>query len=209
MKLYMVRHGETDWNKARKLQGQADIPLNEFGVHLAVQTGIGLRDIPFDLCISSPLKRAIETGEKILEGRDVPIQTDERIVEMSFGEWEGKCCKNENWELPESFRLFFEAPAEYIPPEDGEDFQMVRKRTGEFLEELFAREDLKDQTILITTHGVALCAMINYIKKEPLSAFWGRGVHKNCAVTEVEVTCGVPTILSENKVYYKDKVKEW
>lgn len=60
MKLYMVRHGETDWNKARKIQGQVDIPLNEFGRHLAIETGKGLADIPFELCISSPLLRAVE-----------------------------------------------------------------------------------------------------------------------------------------------------
>ena len=62
MKLYLVRHGETDWNKVKKIQGQVDIPLNQFGKHLAEETAEGLRDIPFDLCISSPLSRAHETA---------------------------------------------------------------------------------------------------------------------------------------------------
>ena len=87
MRLYMVRHGETDWNKARRIQGQVDIPLNAFGRHLAEETGKGLTDIPFEVCISSPLGRAVETAELILEGRDVPILTDRRIVEMAFGVW--------------------------------------------------------------------------------------------------------------------------
>ena len=65
MKLYMVRHGETDWNKVRKMQGQVDIPLNEFGRHLAVETGKGLKDISFDLCISSPLSLPEETSRFI------------------------------------------------------------------------------------------------------------------------------------------------
>ena len=60
MKLYLVRHGETDWNKVKKIQGQVDIPLNQFGKRLAEETAEGLRDIPFDLCISSPLSRAHE-----------------------------------------------------------------------------------------------------------------------------------------------------
>lgn len=209
MKLYLVRHGETDWNKVRRLQGQVDIPLNEFGVHLAVETGKGLKDVPFDLCISSPLQRAKQTGELILEGRNVPIQTDERIMEMAFGEWEGKCCSKDNWELPERFQCFFDAPQNYIPPVDGEDFCAIKKRVGEFLEELFRREDLYDKNILITTHGAALCGMLNYIKNKPLEEFWGQGVHKNCAVTEIEVKDGVPEILSENKVYYTDAVKAW
>lgn len=209
MKLYMVRHGETDWNKVRKMQGQVDIPLNEFGRHLAVETGKGLKDISFDLCISSPLSRAKETGELILAGRDVPIYTDERIIEMAFGEWEGRCCSKEGWNLPEEFNRFFDAPDQYRAPEGGEDFSMLKKRTGDFLEELYQRKELEDKTILITTHGAALCGMLNNIKNKPLSEFWGVGVHKNCAVTEVEVNDGNSVILSENQVYYKDKVKSW
>lgn len=209
MKLYLVRHGETDWNKVRRLQGQVDIPLNEFGRHLAVQTGKGLSGIPFDICISSPLSRAKETGELILAGKDVPIVTDERIIEMAFGEWEGGCCSKEGWNLPEEFHYFFDAPEKYKAPEGGEDFAAIKKRTGEFLEELYQREDLKGKRILITTHGAALCALLNNIKKKPLSDFWGGGVHKNCAVTEVKVEEGAPRILSENKVYYTDEVKSW
>ena len=55
MKLYLIRHGETDYNKQKKNQGQIDVPLNEYGRELAVKTGEGLRDVPFDLCLCSPL----------------------------------------------------------------------------------------------------------------------------------------------------------
>lgn len=87
MKLYLVRHGETDWNKVKKIQGQVDIPLNQFGKRLAEETAEGLRDIPFDLCISSPLSRAHETARIILYGKDIPIIKDARIEEMAFGEY--------------------------------------------------------------------------------------------------------------------------
>ena len=209
MKLYMVRHGETDWNKARKIQGQVDIPLNEFGRHLAIETGKGLADIPFELCISSPLLRAVETAELILGGRNIPMITDERIEEMAFGVWEGKCCSKEGWDLPQEFCDFFEAPERYGAPEGGEDFYMVRERLEDFLSELYQKEDLKDKNILITTHGAAQCGILNVIKDKPVSEYWGQGVHKNCAVTEVEVRDGAPVILSENYVYYKDEVKAW
>lgn len=56
MKIYMIRHGETDWNKKRKLQGQVDIPLNEFGKLLAKETAPALADVPFAVCYTSPLK---------------------------------------------------------------------------------------------------------------------------------------------------------
>ena len=92
MKLYLIRHGETDYNKQKRNQGRIDIPLNEYGRELAVKTKAGLADIPFSLCLSSPLVRARETAELILEGRPVPIFTDRRIIEMAFGVWEGGCC---------------------------------------------------------------------------------------------------------------------
>ena len=76
MILYVIRHGETAWNKVRRLQGQTDIPLAEEGIRLAKETGIGMKDIPIDLVISSPLQRALQTADCITEGRNIPILTD-------------------------------------------------------------------------------------------------------------------------------------
>ena len=67
MKLYLIRHGETDYNKMKRNQGQIDIPLNEYGRELAEKTREGLAEVPFDLCLCSPLSRARETAEIILE----------------------------------------------------------------------------------------------------------------------------------------------
>ena len=209
MILYVVRHGETDWNKERKIQGQVDIPLNEFGRHLARETAKGLRDVPFDVCFTSPLGRARETAEIILQGRDVPILEDKRILEMNFGVLEGKCCSKEGWDVPDSFQMFFDDPVHYQAPEGGEDFQAVRERTGDFLNWLFAQEQYRDSTVLVTTHGAAMAGLLNNLKKKPLAEYWGVGVHKNCGVTEVDVTDGRIDIISENKVYYTDVVKPW
>ena len=209
MKIYFVRHGETDWNKERKIQGQVDIPLNEFGRHLARETAKGLRDVPFDVCFTSPLGRARETAQIILQGRDVPILEDKRILEMNFGVLEGKCCSKEGWDVPDSIPKCFDDPVHYQAPEGGEDFQAVRKRTGDFLNWLFAQEQYRDSTVLVTTHGAAMAGLLNNLKKKPLAEYWGVGVHKNCGVTEVDVTDGRIDIISENKVYYTDVVKPW
>ena len=89
MKLYMLRHGRTLWNEAGKLQGRTDIALSEEGRRSALETGEELADVSFSAAFSSPLARARETAELILRGRDVPVQTDERLVELSFGSAEG------------------------------------------------------------------------------------------------------------------------
>ena len=73
MKLYIMRHGETAWNVEGRLQGQTDTELNENGVRLAKVTAEGLKNIPFDLGISSPLRRAKHTAELVLAGRNVPL----------------------------------------------------------------------------------------------------------------------------------------
>ena len=209
MKLFLVRHGETDWNIERRLQGQVDIPLNEFGRKLAVKTGMELSYISFDVCFTSPLKRAKETAELILDGKAVPIIDDERIIEMAFAEWEGKHCSKERWEVPDSFQKFFDDPANFEPAPEGESFEQVKERTGRFLEWLYVQKEYESSNVLITTHGAALAGLLNNIKGESIEKYWGVGVHKNCAVTEVEVIDGKPELISENQVYYDDVVKDW
>ena len=164
MKLYLVRHGITDWNARKKIQGQVDIPLNETGRDLARKTAEGLKDVPFDLCMTSPLCRAKETARIILGSRT---------------------------------------------PRGGESFADVKKRTGAFLADLYQKPEYQGLNILITTHGAALAGLLNNIKQEPLSRYWGDGVHRNCAVTEVEVRDGVPEILSENVIYYENVKDPW
>ena len=80
--LYIMRHGRTDWNVRHKLQGRTDIPLNDEGRMMAAEAGKQYSDIHFDICYSSPLERAKETADIFLKGRNVPVYTDDRLVEM-------------------------------------------------------------------------------------------------------------------------------
>ena len=89
MKIYLVRHGETEWNKEYRLQGQADTQLNDYGRELAQITAEALKDIPFDVIFHSPLSRAKETAYILKRDRKIEIIGDERLREMSFGIAEG------------------------------------------------------------------------------------------------------------------------
>ena len=86
MDIYLIRHGETDWNKTKRLQGVTDIPLNAYGIELAEKTAEGLKDVPFDRIYTSPLIRAKETAQIILGTRQIPLLEDPRIKEIGFGE---------------------------------------------------------------------------------------------------------------------------
>ena len=89
MKIYMTRHGETDWNKEGKMQGLTDTELNVTGINQAIETKEKLKKINFDLCISSPLKRASKTA-KIIIGDKCNIIYDDLLVERCLGDYEGK-----------------------------------------------------------------------------------------------------------------------
>lgn len=211
MKIYLVRHGETDWNKTRRVQGSADIPLNEYGVYLAEETAKGLNDVVFDVAYTSPLIRAKKTAEVVLSGRDVPMIDEPAIQEMNFGHYEGMCVSGEK-KAPESevFNRFFVDTAHYIPGRGGESVEQLLERTGRFLDELFQDPERQEQTILLSTHGAAMTALLNNIKGNmEISNFWVEGVPPNCAVTIVEVENGVPRIIDENHVYYKEAIRSW
>ena len=90
MKLFLLRHGETDWNKEWRLQGFSDIPLNEKGIEQAKEAALGVKNIKFDAVYASPLDRAVTTASIIGNVPRESIICDERILEADFGPFEGK-----------------------------------------------------------------------------------------------------------------------
>lgn len=205
MKVYLIRHGETDLNKRKVLQGRSDTELNEYGLSLAKMTGESLRNVTFDLVFTSPLKRAKRTAELVVRVAEtnVPILEEPRIREISFGVYEGLCYHKENYNIPdEHFLDFFEAPERYVAPTEGENFAEIIERTGMFWRELIGNLKYADKTILVSTHGCALKAILANIKQTPITQFWGEGVDKNCAVTIVEVSGSETKVLEEGKVFY-------
>ncbi len=211
MKLYIVRHGETDWNRQKKVQGHTDIPLNEYGRHLTEETAEGMKDIPLDMGYTSPLKRARETAEIILKGRKIPLLDEPRIQEIGFGIYEGIHSGGEQKEPgSDEFNLFFTDTASYVPPEGAESVEELYERTGRFLEELCSCRDLADKNILISTHGAAMTAMLNRIRGNVnVAGFWEDEVPPNCSVTMVEVHDGCASIVKEGVIYYREKVRKW
>ena len=93
MVIYVIRHGETDWNTKHWLQGTTDIPLNRNGIEVAEITSEALKGIPFDVIFSSPLKRAYQTAEIMKRERQIPLIVDERLelqLQFSVGEINGR-----------------------------------------------------------------------------------------------------------------------
>jgi broad specificity phosphatase PhoE len=138
--LYFVRHGETDWNKAQRYQGQTDIPLNELGRIQALRNGrvlggvIGERAAMIDF-VASPLSRASETMQLIRQGMGLerePFQRDDRLKEQHFGHWEGQVWSELPALDPDGFAAR-RADTWGWMPRGGENYEMVRGRVLEWL----------------------------------------------------------------------------
>lgn len=195
MRIYIVRHGETEANKKGYLQGWSNDPLNENGILLAQLTGRGMKGIRFDHCISSPLSRAKETAEIILResGNSIPVSFDDRIKEMNFGSYERMDIRDEK------IVRFLKDPDVNFKFPKGESATELMIRTQEFLKELIAKDD--DKTYLVSTHGCALRAMLNFLYDNP-DDFWHGHVPYNCCVNIIEANDGAPTLISDDKIYY-------
>ena len=206
--LYILRHGETDMNVRCRLQGILDAPLNENGVRAAALTGRALKDVVFDRVISSPLCRATETARLILaeNAHPVPIETDPRLQEISFGAWEGLSSIPGSGDVPRQDLLdFFYDPLCYRGAPEGETIEDVCRRTGEFLSELLRDPANQGKTILLSTHGCALRAMLRpvYLSMGADPAdFWHGDRPPNCAVNIARAEDGVLRLLEEDRVYW-------
>ena len=201
MLIYIVRHGLTEWNKLKKLQGAADVPLAKEGILLAEKTGEALKDVKFDICFTSPLSRARQTAECVLGDRNVPIIPDKRIQEINFGDLEGGCVRDaEGNYIDPQVETFFRDPVNFNRPENGEDIFDVIARTKDFWEEKTSDPSLADKTVLVASHGCAVRALLQNIYHDPEN-FWHGCVPPNCCVNLVEVKNGKTVLLEEDKVY--------
>lgn len=176
--LYIMRHGKTDWNALKKLQGRTDIPLNEEGREMAKRAGDEYKDVHFDVCYCSPLIRAKETAEILLEGRNVPIIYDDRLMEMSFGVYEGF---ENSFQVPDCpINVFFKEPINYVEPvEGGESMDELFERTGEFLRQVVEPELSNGKDVIIVGHGAMNSSIVCQIKNIPRDKFWSEGI-ENC-----------------------------
>lgn len=175
MRLLVVRHGETAWNKERKLQGHSDTDLNETGVLQANQVAHGLKNTNINIAFSSDLKRAKDTAKIICEkqkSEELNILTDTRLREFHFGKHEG---------LPISQEIItrIKSPEPHDDP-TMETFAQVKDRVAGFLAELHKQTHPKS-TVLIATHGGILRVLLNIS-----NIHWNKSI-TNCAVLEFSI----------------------
>lgn len=178
MKILVTRHGQTNWNVEKRIQGRTDIELNDKGIEQAYQTKENLENEKIDLIICSPLKRAKQTADIINKDRNIPIIYDERLLEICYGENEGRL--HDDFDYDGFWNII--DTHEY---KDAENVNRFIKRVHDFLEDI---KKYEEENILIVTHNGVCRAINTYFNGIPKdNNIINLGI-KNCEVVKYNFT---------------------
>jgi len=171
MRILLVRHGETTWNTEGRHQGQTcDVPLSEAGLAQGQALAIRLQGQPVHRAVASPLLRARQTAEIALGERKEILRLDDKFMEISHGEWEGRLASEIRASHPEAQKAWRESPHTARLP-GGESFQEVQDRAWEAF--THATEGLREEeTLLLVSHDGVNRALTCRILGLPLARVW-------------------------------------
>ena len=181
MKLFCVRHGQTDWNVKGKFQGRTDIPLNSKGLRQAHSVAEMLSGLSLDSVWSSELSRSRQTAEKIASFHDLEVNISEGITEISHGKWEGLVAYQIEQKWPGMLEKWHLDPHMVTMP-DGENLLDVQKRAVNTISEIISSEH---ENIAIVSHDAVLKVLLCHWLGCPVRSFW-RFQLSNCSITLVE-----------------------
>ena len=184
MKVYFLRHGETQYNLEMRMQGWIDIPLNEKGISQAEEAKERIRElgIRFDTVYSSPLARAKKTASVVSGREESGLVIDDRLIEMGFGDYEGMRFER----IPDDvFDLIRHAEGDEVPG-NAESPVQVLSRTKSFLTDLKGRDG---ESVLCVAHGVTIRSIYAHLNGDGSSIPWEVKVG-NCALFETDLLDG-------------------
>ncbi len=156
-RLYLVRHGETEWNKVSKVQGRTDTELSCEGIKQAQLLAGRIARENIDYIYSSSLKRALRTAEIVADYKECEVVKSENYHEICLGPWEGMTINEISEKYSEHFRVYKEDPANFNLP-GAETFLDLTERTYNAIKEIVSSH--KGSNILLVSHGTAIKAAI-------------------------------------------------
>ena len=180
--LFIVRHGETVWNREGRIQGHTDVALSDRGIDQAARLAGRLSSVSFDAAYASDLRRASATASLILQGRDVPLHPSPRLREYHKGAFEGMTDAELRARFPDEYPSYVSKDLDYAP-EGGESTRDVSDRMSSIICEIKDRH--MDERVLVVGHGGSLRAAMMALLGMSLDANW-RFVFGNCTLTIVD-----------------------
>jgi probable phosphoglycerate mutase len=192
---YFVRHGETEWNAEGRWCGRSDVPLSAVGRRQAQLLARRLQPLPIEALYSSPLVRALETARLIGQATGLEPVVDSRLVELSYGEWEGRTFEESKRAAPGIYRAWEADPAAQAPP-GGESGEQLIIRVIPFLREVAGRHPAGN--VVVVSHRT-LCRLVAcHIMGVPLAEYRQRIPMDNAALNTFETREGVWRVVALN-----------
>ncbi len=182
--VYLIRHGQTDWNKDRIFRGRVDVPLNERGRKEAQALARHLEHVRATACYASPLGRTVETAEIVARPHSLKVKIDDRLIDLHFGEWQGKPDTEVKERFPELFNQWHEEPHRVKFP-GGESLGMVRKRVLAAVERIKAENP--DGIAFVVSHRV-VTKVLTIIALGLSDSAFRRIRQDNCAYNIIELS---------------------
>ena len=167
--VYLVRHGQTAWNKEEIFRGRTDVPLDETGLKQAELAAEYFKGMEIDAIYSSPLSRALQTAQKIAQFHNLKVQPLSGIIDMSFGDWEGRPHQEIREKDSKTYRQWVEEPHLVRLP-GGEGLDDVRGRAMAALKEVIRNHP--EKTLILVSHRVICKVLICAILGLDNSHFW-------------------------------------
>lgn len=187
-RLYLTRHGETEWNLEGRIQGSRDSALTEKGIQQARQLGKWLANTHIDRVYSSSSQRAYQTARLIVGNRDLSIVPVDELKEMNLGIWEG-CKFAEIQEMyEEQFQTFWSTP-HLLSDCPRESFESLKSRVVSAIVKIIEENPGKD--ILIVAHAIALKSIMSYFENLPLERLFDERILQPTSLSVVEVEQGI------------------
>lgn len=200
-RIYLTRHGETEWNLAHRFQGKLDSPLTEKGKLQAQWLRERLKSVEFNAIYSSASGRALDTAKIIRGDRKMPIVTEEALMEISLGAWEGREIQGIQDDGDKNYHYFWHEPHLYKPIV-GETFEEVITRSYKVLEKI---KKSHTGNVLVVSHGIVLKSILAAIAKKPLSELWEGPFMKQTSLTLLESTDdGFELIFAGDTAHHKE-----
>lgn len=182
--IHLIRHGETNWNRERRAQGQQDSVLTEAGILQARELGAAMADVPLEAIYVSSSLRTRQTADLAFSQRAIPMQVCDLLREIHMGPWEGRLYEDIRQGDPDQFHAFWHEPHRFSLP-GAETFLQVQQRALTRLQQILAESTARH--IAIVSHGVVIKSILCAYEPRPLSELWAPPAMHNCSRSELRI----------------------
>ena len=183
MQLHLIRHGQTNWNEEKRIQGQSDSILTELGVSQARALGERLREIDYAAHYSSSSVRTRQTTEHAFPAAS-DVRFRDELREIYLGPWEGNLYADMAEREPDSYKHFWEQP-HLFAVQGAESFHDLQRRAVAAVAEIAAAH--AGERVALVSHGALIKSYLCHVEGRPLDRFWEPPTMHNCCHSIVEV----------------------